>query len=240
MDVSRTDPTVEAPRQAEFPAAARRWLEAALPADAPDRSRIWVGQRGSMDANGQWLSFKGTGTYEARPLSYDWRARLRLMLGVWALIKDGYSEDEGWGGAWIYGIKSMGQRRGTDVLVTQMIRNLAELVWVPDLARSEPSLRWSDAGDRAFEISRSAGEREVRVRFDIDDQGDVIRASSSFRPYDVPDGYAEAPWRCDFGDPRDFGGVRMPSSVTATYEHDDGAWEYFRGEITSVDRDDRP
>jgi hypothetical protein len=134
----------------------------------------------------------------------------------------------------------MGQRTGPEVLVTQMIRNLAELVWVPDLARAEPTLRWSDDGERAFEISRLAGEREVRVRFEIDDHGDVLHASSSFRPYDVPDGYLEAPWRCDFGDHRDFGGVRIPSSVTATYERDDGPWEYFRGEVTSVDRDDRP
>jgi hypothetical protein len=192
-----------------------------------------------MDAEGRWLSYKGTGTYEARPLSYDWRVRLRLMLGVWALVKDGWSEDDGWGGAWIYGIKSLGQRKGPDVLVTQMIRNLAELAWVPELARAEPSLRWSAAGERAFEISRKAGRRNVTVRFEIDDQGDVIRASS-VRPYDVPDGFDEAPWRCDFADPREFGGVRIPSSVTATYEFEDGPWEYLRGEITSIDRDDRP
>ena len=239
--VSRKHPrTVGAAQPVELPLAARRWLDAAVPSGIPDRSRVWVGQRGSMDADGRWLSFTGTGTYEARPLSYEWRARLRLMLGVWALVKDGYSEGEGWGGAWLYGIKSMGQRTGPEVLVTQVIRNLAELAWVPDLARAEPTLRWSDAGERAFGISRPAGEREVTVRFEIDDQGDVIRASSRARPYDVPGGYAEAPWHCDFGDPRDFGGVRIPSSVTATYDRDDGPWEYFRGEVTSVDRDDRP
>jgi hypothetical protein len=193
-----------------------------------------------MDAQGRWLSFRATGAYEARPLSYDWRARLRLMMGVWALVKDGYSGDEGWGGAWLYGIKSMGKRTGPEVLVAQVIRNLAELAWVPDLARAEPSLPWSDAGERAFAISRPAGEREVTVLFQIDDLGDVIRASSSARPYDVPGGYAEAPWHCDFGSPCEFGGVRIPASMSATYERDDGPWEYFRCEVTSVDREGRP
>jgi hypothetical protein len=192
-----------------------------------------------MEADGRWLSFKGTGTYEARPLAYDWRARLRLMLGVWALVKDGHAGEEGWGGAWLYGMKSIGQRTGPEVLVTQVIRNLAELAWVPDLARAEPTLRWVDRGQHAFEIGRPAGERDVAVRFEIDDQGDVIRASTTGRPYDVPDGYAEAPWHCDFSDPRDFGGVRLPSTMTATYDRDDGPWEYFRCEVTSVDRDDR-
>ena len=149
---SQGSPRVGAAQPVKLPVAARRWLDAAVPSGVPDRSRVWVGQRGSMDADGRWLSFTGTGTYEARPLSYDWRARLRLMLGVWALVRDGYAGDEGWGGAWLYGIKSMGQRTGPEVLVTQVIRNLAELAWVPDLARAEPTLRWSDAGERAFEI----------------------------------------------------------------------------------------
>jgi hypothetical protein len=229
----------EAQRPAEFPVAAARWLDATVSSGAPDRSRIWIGQRGAMDAGNRWLTFKGTGTYAATPLSYDWRARLRLMFGVWAIVKDGYSENEGWGGAWLYGIKSMGQRSGPEVLVMQVIRNLAELAWVPDLARAEPSLRWSDAGERAFEISTMAGDREVTVKFDIDDQGDIVRASAN-RPYDIPEGYAESPWHCDFGDPSDFGGVRIPSTVVATYDYDEGPWEYFRGEVTSVDRDDKP
>ena len=228
----------EATPQAKLPAAARRWLERAVPEGAPSPSRIWVGERGTMESDGKWLPFKATGTYESRPLIYDWRARLKIRLGVWILVKDGYKDHEAWGGAWLYGIKSLGQKSGPDVLATQMIRNLAELAWVPDLARDEPSLRWSDVGGDAFEITRRAGDRKVKVRFDIDDRGDIVRASTKARPYDVPDGYQEAPWRCDFGDHREFGGVRVPSSVVATYEKDDGPWEYFRGEITSIDRDD--
>ncbi|MFV2064869.1 MAG: DUF6544 family protein, partial [Chloroflexota bacterium] len=152
-------PQDQPPQHSKLPAAARRWLDNAVPEDAPSPSRIWVGESGSMESDGRWLTFKGTGTYEARPLSYDWRAHLRIRTGVWILIKDGYSADDAWGGAWLYGLKSLGQRDGPEVLTTQMIRNLAELAWVPDLARAEPSLRWSDAGESAFVISRRAGSR---------------------------------------------------------------------------------
>lgn len=224
--------------QPKLPAAAQRWLDSVVAPDAPSPERIWVGERGEMEAQGRWLSFKSTGTYETRPFSYDWRGRLRLKTALWILVKDGHAADKGWGGAWLYGIKSLGQREGPDVLVMQMIRSLAELAWVPDLARAEPSLKWTDAGKDAFEISHVAGSRTVSVRFDIDERGDVVRASSKARPYDVPDGFAEAPWRCDFGQPREFDGVRIPSTVVATFERKDGPWEYFRGEVTSVDRQD--
>ena len=52
------------------------------------------------------------------------------------------------------------------------------------------------------------------------------------RPYDVPEGFEDAPWRYDFGDHRDFDGVRIPASVVATYDLPDDPWEYLRAEIT--------
>lgn len=217
------------------PPAARRWLESSLPREAPGRERIWVGQRGSMEAQGRWLTFTATGTYEARPLSYDWRARLRVMALMWVLAKDGHRDGEGWGGAWAYGIKSLGERRGADVLLTQLMRNLAELVWVPDLARDEPGLEWRDAGTDSFEIAYGTGTGRASVRFDVDDRGDVVRAFG-MRPLDLPDGPPEALWRCDFSDPREFDGVRIPVNVEATYELDHGPWPYFRAEVTSIDR----
>jgi hypothetical protein len=190
-----------------------------------------------MESDGRWLTFKGTGTYTAQPLGYDWRVRLRVMFGLWFLAKDGYDEEDGWGGAWVYGIKSMGERRGSDVRAMQAVRNLAELAWVPDLAISEPGLHWSDAGESAFEIACQSGTRQVSVRFEVDDHGDVVRATSD-RLYPEPEGYVEAPWRCEFGEPREFGGVRVPSRMTATYDLEDGTWEYMHVEVTTIDRDD--
>ena len=52
--------------------------------------------------------------------------------------------------------------------------------------------------------------------------------------YDVPGGYAEAPWYYEFSDHRDFAGARLPAAAVATFEKSDGPWEYFRGRITSV------
>ena len=60
------------------------------------------------------------------------------------------------------------------------------------------------------------------MRFDINDQGDVIRASSPSRPYDVPDGFAEAPWYYEFSDHQDYNGVRIPAAAVATYDKEEG------------------
>jgi hypothetical protein len=83
-------------------------------------------------------------------------------------------------------------------------------------------------------VRTSAGGQEAVVRFEIDDGGDVVRAYSPSRSYDVAGGYEEAPWYYEFGEHRAFNGVRMPAAAVATFEKREGNWEYFRARLTSV------
>ncbi len=184
-----------------------------------------------MEANERWLPFTATAVYQAEPLAFEWRARMKVMFGIWAIATDGHADGAGWGGAKLWGIKAMGHRSGPEVLASQLIRNIAELAWLPDLAALDPALAWSDAGEDAFEIRADAGERSVMVRFEVDAEGDIVRASSPSRPFDVPEGFENAPWHCDFGDHRDVGGVRLPASVVATFDFTDDPWEYFRAQV---------
>jgi len=189
-----------------------------------------------MESGERWLKFKSEGTYRPQPLAFEWRAKLSVMLGIWVIASDGHAQGEGWGGAKLWGLRSIGGRSGPEVLATQLIRNIAELAWLPDIATADPALTWTDAGQDAFAISAVAAGRTVRVHFDIDAAADVVRASSPARPYDVPGGFEDAPWRYDFSDHREFDGVRIPASVVATYDLPDEPWEYLRAEVTSFER----
>jgi hypothetical protein len=128
----------------------------------------------------------------------------------------------------------MGKQTGSEVLTSQLVRNLGELAFLPSFVLTDSNLRWFDAGDSAFEVRSGVGDQEVMVRFEVSDQGDVIRARSPARPYDVPGGYAEAPWSYEFSDHRVFCGVRIPSVAVARFEKEDGPWEYLRGSIISI------
>lgn len=189
-----------------------------------------------MEVRGRWTPFTAEGIYDGPPLSFNWRARLRMLPGLWVLAEDGHAKGEGWGGARLWGLFSMGKRTDPEVLTAQLVRNLGELAWLPELALSDPGLAWQDVGEDAFEIRSSAAKLEIIVRFEVSGEGEIISARSASRPYDVPGGYEEAPWRYDYGDYRDFGGVRLPSAAVATYERVEGPWEYFRCRVTSVAR----
>ena len=220
--------------RASLPGAAQRWLARTLPQDLGMPVSIQIEQSGTMEIQGRWTPFKARGVYRAAPLSFEWRARFSMMPGVWIVAEDGHRDGEGWGGAKLWGIVPLGRRTGPEVLATQLVRNLAELVWLPPFVLVDAGLAWAEAGDHAFEVRGRAGDREAMVRFEIDEGGDVLRAWSPARVYDVPGGYAEAPWYYEFGEHREIAGMRLPMTAVATFDKDDGPAEYFRGRVTAV------
>ena len=220
----------------ELPSAARRWLERAAPGGQADLSHVALSQSGALESGERWLDFRSEATYRPRPLAFEWRARLKVMFGIWVIATDGHADGEGWGGAKLWGLKSIGGTSGPEVLATQLIRNITELVWLPDLALADPALRWETVDDESFEVTADAADREVRVRFDLDAAGDVVRASSPARPYDASGGFEDAPWRYDLSEHGLIDGVRVPAAVVATYDLPDEPWEYLRAQVTSMER----
>jgi hypothetical protein len=216
-----------------LPPNVRRWLDRAVPAGAPVPNRILNAQEGEMDIRGRWMPFTADTCYQAQPLSFVWKARFGMLPGVWLVAADGHDDERGWGGAKLWGIVPMGVRRGQEVFAMQLVRSLAELPWKPQFALAMPTIEWSDTSDSAFDVRTAIGGQEISVCFELDQDGDIVRATSR-RYYDVPDGFVEAPWRYDFSDHQDYDGIRMPASATATYEKSDGPWTYWRGTITSV------
>ena len=93
-----------------------------------------------MDVRDRWTEFKAAGVYSANPLHFDWKARLNMLPGVWIMAEDGHKAGAGWGGARLWGLFSMGRRTDPEVLKTQVVRNLAELAWLPTLALAETGL----------------------------------------------------------------------------------------------------
>jgi hypothetical protein len=220
--------------RANLPSAVQRWLDKTLPPDQELPTSIRIEQEGTMEIRDRWTPFQASGIYEASPLSFNWQARLRMLPGMWVVAEDGHADGQGWGSARLWGIISMGSRSDREVLTAQMVRNLGELPWLPAFALADTNLKWSDEGETSFSVQASAGDQEVSVCFEINDQGEIIRAYSPSRPYDVPDGYAAAPWFYTFSEHRQVNGWHIPTDAIATFEKKDGPWEYFRGKITDV------
>lgn len=212
---------------------ARRWLDRALPPGTPIPAAVTNTQKGEMDVRGRWTPFTATTSVQAQPFSFLWRARLRLLPGVWVTAEDGHDGSRGWGHGRLWGLLPMGRRDDPEVFRMQLVRSLAELPWQPHLAFAIPGLSWRDGDGSSFTVRATFGGEEVTVRFDLNSQDDVVGASAR-RPYDVPDGFRQAPWRYDFADHQELSGLRVPTSASATYEKEEGPWTYWRGWLTAL------
>jgi hypothetical protein len=218
----------------DLPQAAQRWLDKALPSHYEPPATITIEQEGKMDIRNGWTPFQASGIYHGSPLSFRWEARFQMGTGLWFQAMDGHEEGKGWGGAKLWGLISLGKRNDPEVYSSQIIRNIGELPWLPGFALTDSNLIWNDLSETTFEVGRMVEDEQLTVRFELNDKDDVIRTYSPSRFYDIPRGYAEAPWYIDFSDHQEFDGVWIPGTAVGTFEKSDGAWEYFRVKVISV------
>jgi len=216
-----------------LPPNVRRWLDLSFPSDIPMPKRVFNMQEGEIDIRGNWIPFTAKTTYERQPITFVWKARININAGMWVIAEDGHDNKGGWGGSKLWGIIPIGGRKDPEVFRMQLVRNLAELPWIPQFALALPNLEWNDTNDSTFEVRTIIGDQEISISFELNGENEIIRASGK-RHYDVPNGFVEVPWYYDFSDYRSYDSVRIPTSAVATYEKSDGQWVYWRGIITSL------
>ncbi len=74
--------------------------------------------------------------------------------------------------------------------------------------------------------------KTARVTLLTNADGDIVAAEAPDRPRDEPGGPVPRPWRGEFSDHGDIGGLRMPRKAEASWLLPDGPFVYWRAEIT--------
>jgi len=130
-----------------LPANVRRWLDHSLPSEASTPKRIINTQEGEIHVRDKWMPFTAETVYERDPFTFVWRARLKMLPGMWVIAEDGHDGEKGWGGSKLWGIIPMGSRRDPEVFRMQLVRSLAELPWMPQFALAITGLEWKDTNN---------------------------------------------------------------------------------------------
>jgi len=215
-----------------LPAPVRRWLDASLPPGAPIPGKVRLLQQGEFEMRGRWIPWTAAETFTVDRLGFEWVARMRMAGVIWLKVTDGHRDGEAWGTGHLWGWLRMLRREGPTVLKSQIIRNLAELAWVPQAALANPDLRWREVGPDAFEVEGGGH----RVRFEVNDSGDVIRAAAPARPRELDKGeFTEDPFRIDYSDHAVKQGVRIPRRAEASFDLEEGPWEYLRMQVKALE-----
>jgi hypothetical protein len=167
-------------------------------------------------------------------VAFRWRARvgagpLRPLVVVDACDGgDGYLEGR------VAGVRAF-RAEGPEVARGEAVRYLAELAWVPWAIESNPALEWAEVGAAEAEVATTTAGGRAAVRLRFDGAGDLVAASAFDRPRSEGRRLVPTPWRGEFWDHRDAGGVRVPHRAEAGWDLPEGRFVYWRAEITAVE-----
>jgi hypothetical protein len=218
----------------------RRHVERALPGRGVPR-QVRITQRGEMwlKPGGRGMRFLASQSFAIERVAFWWRARFPLLGPLALTVVDEYAEGDGQLAVRLLGLPVQRQR-GPETVSGEALRYLAELAFAPPAILHNRELEWRELDERTAEVATTVRDERLTVKLEVDDDGDIVHASSEMRRYKLGDEWVPTPWGGDFGDYQTFGGLHIPSSGEAYWQLAEGRYVYWRGTITSAEAHDEP
>ena len=218
-------------------ALAERFLARAGAAGAAPAARgVRLRQRGRIWARpgGRPLGFTAVQEIDAGRVAFRWRARVGAGPLRPLAVVDAYDAGEGLLEGRLGGVRAF-RSEGPEIALGEAMRYLAELAWVPHALRLNRALEWTElsASEAEAATATPGGRAAVRLRFD--GTGDLLRASAPDRPRAEGGRSVPTPWRGDFLDHGELGGLRVPRRAEVAWELPDGAFTYWRSDLTGLE-----
>jgi hypothetical protein len=199
--------------------------------------RVRLVQRGEMcpKPGGSWKPFTAEQTIEIAKVEFSWRARMRILPGVWVGVVDEYVGGVGRLDAKLWGRIGIAHAEGVETAKGEAMRYLAELPWAPHAMAGNRALEWTMlAADRVEVATWVAGDR-VTVQLVFDRAGDILRAEAPARGYHDGKSTVMRPWSGVFSEYRRFDGIRVPTRAEVSWQLPAGRYTYFSGEIVELE-----
>ena len=179
------------------------------------RKTVTLTQTGQMQTKlgGPWLNFTARQTFATDRCAFDWQARFGPLGALH--VRDALLDGEGVLRVSLFGLITLQHMPPSrDLTRGELMRYLAELVWVPQAILHNPTLRWQKLDATTLTVSTGVAETACTVTLTLDPQG---RVASIYAPDRSLNGQP-TPWLGRFSD----------------YHLQDGLWLPFGGEVAWV------
>ncbi|HSJ73013.1 MAG TPA: DUF6544 family protein [Miltoncostaeaceae bacterium] len=216
---------------------AERFLErAGAGGPGPPARGVRIRQRGRIwtRPGARPLGFVAVQEIDAARVAFRWRARLGAGPLRPLTVVDAYDDGDGLLEGRVAGVRAF-RSEGPEVTRGEAMRYLAELAWNPHALRANAALEWAELSPSEAEVATATRGGRAAVRLRFDEAGDLVRASSRDRPRAEGGRAVPTPWRGEFSDHADLGGLRVPRRAEVAWELPDGPFTYWRGEVTGLE-----
>jgi hypothetical protein len=184
---------------------------------------------------GKWIPFVATQMFTANPPAFDWNARMTMMPGISVLVQDAYAKGEGILHATMFGLIDLANIRGTtDAAQGELMRYLAETLWMPTALLPGQNIRWEAIDDRKARAILTDGSVSVSLEFRFNSEGLIESVWSAARARTVGKELIPAPWHGRFWNYQLQDGMRVPLGGEVEWLLPSGPLPYWRGKVTNI------
>jgi hypothetical protein len=221
-----------------LPTPVRRYFQAVLRNGQRIASGARLSQEGEFlmrETKDGWRPFTADQVFTTRPPGFDWDARIRMAPGVNAFVHDAYVAGAGTLHAEVLGLVTVANVRGTpDVAHGELLRYLAEAVWLPTALLPSQGVRWEATGDATARATLTDGATHAALEFRFDGEGLVASVWALARTRITPAGPQPTPWQGRFRSYVVREGMRIPLEGEVEWLLAAGPLPYWRGRITEI------
>lgn len=224
---------------ADLPAPVQRYLAKAIPAGEPLPSSVRLTQAGDFrlgDASADYIPFAAIQHMTVNPPGFVWDADMQMMPFMGVNVVDAYVGGEGVLRARLLSTFAVADAEpGRMLNEGELIRYLAEAVWLPSALLPGNGLEWEAVDDLHARAALTYGDITVSLLFTFNENDEVVQIFSEGRGRDVNGEYVITPWTGRFSNYQTLNGIWIPTEGEVEWNLAEGDLIYWRGVIESAE-----
>ena len=231
-------PAQLAARWEALPGPVQRYLRYAIPKACAGLTTVRMKHDGYFRTKpGQrWLAIRGEEHFTVAQPGFVWRGSVPLAPLLWIEARDRLVAGRGNMLVKFNSLLSIAAAAGPEIDQAAHLRWLSEAVWFP-YGFIGDRIRWDPIDDGSARATVLYDGLPASLVVDVDAEGKLVRLRGA-RYRDVGGGHvAPTSWVGRCSDYRDFDGLRVPSSVEAAWELEDGEFSYARFRVKTLECD---
>jgi hypothetical protein len=221
-----------------LPLPVRRYLEATLSAGQPliAAATLWHDGEINVSERGErWRRFESSTRFVVRRPGFDWDGCIALAPGVDLRVHDAYVAGEGFLQARLGGLIKLAELSGGRAIGEgELLRYLAEAVWVPTALLPSQGVEWEPLDGRSSRARIDDGHHRVSLDVAFGEGGLVESVHAQSRARQVDGRLVPTPWQGRFWDWGWRDGMRVPLQGEVAWLVEGVARPYWRGRLAAA------
>ncbi len=223
---------------APLPPVVQKWLKRAGVVGKPIVHTAHIRQKGAMRTKpgGGWVPFEAEQWNTVDKPGFIWRTTMQAAPGIAILGRDKYVAGRGNMLIKLLALVPIADAKGPETDQGAMLRNLAEICWMPGAALRE-YIRWEQIDSLSAKATMTNGGITASGIFRFDAASDMVSFEAR-RYYDRKEGATLEDWLVVNTGYGTFEGIRMPVKSEVTWKLKSGDYTWLRLEIVEVGYND--